>query len=225
MGRDSVAKERNEDAQLTQEWVKKLLGLFHGGLRNVKAGDIAQYLGVSKPTLYKYYSSKDEIVSAVVGYTIDTIEEKNKNLGKTHLSFKQRYLDFMLNSLEISLLVSNELLDDLKTYYPKDFERILNMVKDCDNQFYDFYKEGIEKGIVRNIHPSVITLSNHRVLTEILQPNFLMQNELTFQDAFNSFVQLQLYGIFTDGNEESVEIQKTLKAKLKEIIESHNKGN
>jgi AcrR family transcriptional regulator len=46
------------------------------GTRNVSMDDIARELGMSKKTIYQYYSEKDELVNAVLDFTLDKMKRE-----------------------------------------------------------------------------------------------------------------------------------------------------
>lgn len=46
------------------------------GTRNVSMDDIARELGMSKKTIYQYYSDKDELVNAVLDFTLDKMKRE-----------------------------------------------------------------------------------------------------------------------------------------------------
>lgn len=46
------------------------------GTRNVSMNDIARELGMSKKTIYQYYSDKDELVNAVLDFTLDKMKRE-----------------------------------------------------------------------------------------------------------------------------------------------------
>jgi hypothetical protein len=94
------------------------------GIRSVSMDDIANSLGMSKKTLYQYFSEKDELVDAVVeghiGKTqVDCIQCRKEAQDAIHEIFitMERIMDAFSN-------MNPMLLYDLEKFHHKSFQRV-----------------------------------------------------------------------------------------------------
>jgi AcrR family transcriptional regulator len=119
------------------------------GIRSVSMDDIAAQLGMSKKTLYQYYTDKDELVNVV----FDNIMSQNREqcvqcVQKGENSIHEAFLSLdmlkeMLSSMNPSVLF------DMQKYHPSAFRKF----QEYRNQFlYKIIKENVEKGIREEIY-------------------------------------------------------------------------
>jgi AcrR family transcriptional regulator len=119
------------------------------GFKSITMDDIAQELGISKKTIYKYYKNKVELVDEAITYmhenmhqAIMCICEKGYNAIEENFEIKKMFKDMFKNSDDSPMY-------QLEKYYPKTFKKIISnefsMFKDCIAQ-------NIEKGISEGLY-------------------------------------------------------------------------
>ena len=88
------------------------------GIKSVNMDDISRQLGISKKTLYKYVSDKNDLVKKVVQTLMDMedeaileIQSKNLNAIEENLEI-MKYIVGMLNNLHPSVMF------DMEKYHP-----------------------------------------------------------------------------------------------------------
>ena len=63
------------------------------------------------------------------------------------------------------------------------------------NQFSDhalqaaerFYQQGIDNGILRNINPKVLALTDKMFIQAVSNPKFLQEHDISIQEAFDTY--------------------------------------
>jgi len=173
---------------------------FRYGVRRVTMDDVAKALGMSKKTLYQYFSDKDELVA----------EATRAHLERERIEFDEIFCNSE-NSIKCLFSISQcmrkslgeinpTVLFDLKRFYPKSWEYW--------TEFKDQYifksiiknlKEGIEEGyFMPEVNAEI--LANLRVM----EIQLLFDRESFPSEKFDFMeVQMQLfdhfvYGIVTD---------------------------
>ncbi|MER3470300.1 MAG: TetR/AcrR family transcriptional regulator [Chitinophagaceae bacterium] len=119
------------------------------GIRSVSMDDIAAQLGVSKKTLYQYYTDKDELVNAVFAVIMEenkvkcqACQAKGENaIHEVFLSFDM--LQEMLSNMNPSVLF------DMQKYHPTAFKKF----QDYRNNFlYKIIRDNLERGIEEELY-------------------------------------------------------------------------
>jgi AcrR family transcriptional regulator len=119
------------------------------GIRSVSMDDIAAQLGMSKKTLYQYYTDKDELVNAVFSGMMDENKIKCKQcqsggdnaIHEIFLSFDM--VQDMLSNMNPSVLF------DMQKYHPSAFKKF----EDYRNNFlYKIIRGNLEKGISEELY-------------------------------------------------------------------------
>jgi AcrR family transcriptional regulator len=73
--------------------------LYERGYANLNMDELAEEVGISKPTLYQYFNSKDELVSQVIVRMFEKMEEQLSELsGKSPFDQLEHFLRLMLKS-------------------------------------------------------------------------------------------------------------------------------
>ena len=113
------------------------------GIRSVSMDEVANHLGMSKKTIYQFYTDKDALVEDVMN-----IEITGKQVECKHHRQKSEnaiHEIFMATDMLLELLthMNPALIFDLEKYHPKAFKRY----NEYKNSFlYTLIKENIEWG-------------------------------------------------------------------------------
>ncbi|MEP7257961.1 MAG: TetR/AcrR family transcriptional regulator [Flavitalea sp.] len=125
------------------------------GVKSITMDEIASQLGVSKKTIYLYFSDKDELVDVVTANLIDYAQqscEKHKqgSLNAIHEIFQA--MDF-INEMFTDL--NPVMLHDLDRFHPKAFRIFL----DHKNKYlFQLIKANLERGISEELYRPEINI-------------------------------------------------------------------
>lgn len=120
------------------------------GFKSVTMDDIANELGISKKTIYKYFKNKAELVDETVVFMHETMHKealKVYNLGynaiKENFEVNKVFKGFMQN-------LDDSPLYQLQKYYPETYHKIMSdeycLFKDC---LFGNIQKGINEGLYR----------------------------------------------------------------------------
>jgi AcrR family transcriptional regulator len=170
---------------------------FRLGCSRVSIDELVSDLHTSKSAVYKYFSSKEELINAVI---IHMNEDINTNIGlivnDKSLSFQKKLEDIMFFTTKVLQKVSKDFLDDLKINYSKIWKQYLEMRKERLNKLYlKFFKEGIKQGYIRKDVPVGFILIVYTKLTEIVvDPAIRETIDVNIKDAYETITRLFLEG-------------------------------
>lgn len=133
------------------------------GIRSITMDEIAGQLGISKKTIYQFFTDKDEIVEAVTDHIITQNEEECK-LFKSNSENAIHEIFIAVGETEEMLKAMNPLIMyDLEKYHPKSFKKF----KNYKYQFmFTVIKENLERGIREDFYREEIDvdiISKHRI--------------------------------------------------------------
>ncbi len=141
------------------------------GIRSVSMDDIAAQLGMSKKTLYQYYTDKDELVTAVFSVVMDHNRvECSANKEKADNAVHEVFMAFdmvqeMFSNMNISVLY------DMEKYHPACFKKYL----EYKNGFmYQMIRSNIERGIKEEVYRAEIdvdVMTRYRIYSIMLSFN------------------------------------------------------
>ena len=187
---------------------------FRYGVRRVTMDDVAKALGMSKKTLYQYYSDKDELVAEATQAHLDRERiEFDKIFRNSENSIKSLFLISKCMRKSLSE-INPSVLFDLKRFYPKSWEYWTEFK---DQYIFKSIVENIKKGIEEEYFRSEVNaeiLANLRVM----EIQILFDRESFPSEKFNFMeVQMQLFNHFVYG----ITTEKGRKL-YKEYLENEN---
>ena len=187
---------------------------FRYGVRRVTMDDVAKALGMSKKTLYQYYSDKDELVAEATRAHLERERiEFDKIFRNSENSIKSLFLISQCMRKSLSE-INPSVLFDLKRFYPKSWEYWTEFK---DQYIFKSIVENIKKGIEEEyFRPEVNAeiLANLRVM----EIQILFDRESFPSEKFNFMeVQMQLFNHFVYG----ITTEKGRKL-YKEYLENEN---
>ena len=157
---------------------------------------VAQQLNISKATLYKHFSSREEIIETALIVKLNDIGSFKVML----FDESQPYIDRYFNSIHLFFAeisgISTEFLLDLKNLYPDIWKRVEFFREYAASMLKAFYQRGIEGGVFNDIDPAILVLNDKMFFDAISDPEFLVQNGLGLQKAFRDYFTLRTHGLF-----------------------------
>ena len=197
MGRKPVVKARIDNPLQKEEWARVLLPIYiKNGLKKLSMDDVAKHLSISKATLYKHFSSREEIIETALIVKLNDIGSFKEKL----FDESQPYIDRYFNSIHLFFAeisgISTEFLLDLKNLYPDIWKRVAFFREYAATMLKAFYQKGIEGGVFNDIDPAILVLNDKMFFDAISDPEFLIQNGLSLQKAFRDYFTLRTQGLF-----------------------------
>ncbi len=211
---DMMSKKKEIEARILDVAYKLFV---KQGYKNTTMDDIAQELGMSKKTLYKYFPGKLELLAAAFELL------KNRLTLKVETLLENKYIPFTAKLKSFLTVVANdlapinpELLEDLREHAPEIWGELQDYVRDSAYlRFQKLIEEGIEKGYVASgMNKTLIVLVYASAIQNLIDPKFLAQfpremhenMNLKTSELFDQAIQIIYQGILTD--EARVEFQK-----------------
>lgn len=185
------------------------------GIRSVSMDDIAAQLGISKKTVYQYYTDKDELVDAVFTQVMEgnkaqclvcNAEGKNA-IHEVFLSFDM--VEEMLANMHPSVLF------DMQKYHAKTFKKF----EDHKNHFlFKMIRENLQKGIEEGLYREdldVDILSRYRLHSIMLSfdSNVFPSNKTQLLYIEQQLLEHFLYGLATVKGQKLIEKYKNQRTK------------
>ena len=169
------------------------------GIRSVSMDDIALQLGMSKKTLYQYFSDKDELVDAVLG---DEVNQGQQDCMKCFTGSKDAVEEIFLTMEHIVEQFRNMnpmVLYDLQKFHFTSFQKFLKY----KNEFlFDMIRKNMERGIKEELFRpeiNVDVLSKFRLESMMMAFNMdiFPPRKYSLADVTREIIEHYLYGLAT----------------------------
>jgi AcrR family transcriptional regulator len=183
------------------------------GFKSVTMDEIANSLGVSKKTIYKYFKNKTDLVDAVTDYMFDTIctsidEVCERKLNPIdELFFIKRVVLEHLNDEKSSPLYQ------LQKYYPKTYASLKQkQFHVMQETIQDNLERGIVSGLFREtIDKDFISRMYFNGMVGIKDQELFPLKKYSMNTLMNYYLEYHLRGISTEKGIKQLENQLTQK--------------
>ena len=184
-----------------QKIIEGAAGVFMKyGIKSVNMDDIARNLGISKKTLYKYVSDKNDLLmkalashSSAEKCAMDAICDKDLNAIDEMLEISN-YVSTLLKQIHPSIHF------DLEKYHP---EVMKNMMEAHEMMIYSCMRNNMEKGIKEgyyredlNVH--VISKIYIEKMDATFNSEIFPPNEIPFSEVYMEYFRYHIRGIASE---------------------------
>ncbi|OMF17577.1 TetR family transcriptional regulator [Paenibacillus amylolyticus] len=184
-------KQHNMRITLTSRlltYVKK------NGFQSLKMDEIAKIMDISRATLYKYFSTKEDIITFIVSICVEYIHEIIEDSDADQV-IVQRFQQTFEQTILLKEFFTDIFLRDLESSYPENYERLKESMKQREDQELAFYDEGIKEGFFNKIDGRLIVMQDE-ILRNILDVKYLMENHLTVYQVLFDYYNLKKIQLF-----------------------------
>ncbi|SIR87926.1 transcriptional regulator, TetR family [Peribacillus simplex] len=160
--------------------------------------NLAKQLGISKKTLYKYFSSKVEMLDAVIDYTFEDMDKKAiAIIENDQLSLIEKIKGVITVLPDHYEFIDQNILDQIKRYYPEQWIKMDTLLKSDWELLRNLIEQGIREGVIINRNVSLIMKVIIESINSTLNQKFYLENRITVPEALSEIVDILLYGIST----------------------------
>ena len=177
------------------------------GIRSITMDEIAAQLGISKKTIYQFFTDKDDMVFAVIEQEIrkneaECLQYRYDSRDAVHEIF------LAVEDLEEMLRYTNPMmLYDLEKYHPRAFQKI----RDYKYQFLyeailENLRKGIEEGIYRpDIQRDIVAKNRIESAFLVFNPDLFPHSRYSMSEVNFELAILFLHSVTTEKGRKLIE--------------------
>lgn len=187
------------------------------GIRSVSMDDLAAQLGMSKKTLYQYYTDKDELVDAVFAAMMTENQTQCKlDRQRAENPLHEVFLAFDMVQ-EMFANMNPSVLFEMQKYHPATFRKF----QEYKNGFlYQMIRTNIENGINEELYRADIdvdVLTRYRIHSIMLafDPEVFPANRTRLVHIEQQLLENFLYGLATSKGQKLIQKYKNQHTKNK----------
>ena len=174
---------------------------FRSGFLKSTMDELSSGLGISKKTLYEHFSSKEELLWAVVNsHLSETGDKIDTILFKTDIDFLTKLKDLMVTLGTQISKVGRPFFQDVRKNAPDIWKKIDAFRHEkIISKFGQIFDEGVKKGIFRDdINPQLLLMIYTNTIENTLNPETLDQIPFMASEVFESVIKIIFEGALTD---------------------------
>lgn len=171
--------------------------------------DLARELKISKKTIYKYFSSKESLINAIIQNLMNFVKTNINRIVSGKENSVLKLLNLSNFFLDLSFRINNRWISDLKTHNPNAWKRIEHFRKETIIfAFNNIIDQGKKENLIvdkPNIIIVTIILSS---VQGIINPEFLANNNFSMKEAFIQTFDILISGILTKKGKKLFKLSK-----------------
>lgn len=171
--------------------------VLKSGFKRFTIEDICNDLKISKKTIYKYFDSKDEMISAIVDKHIETDRANTLKALEEEDSLYDKLNSAILCYYDYNIPL--KLVDELKKFFPQQWSKVEGLFQFKQELFRRLIRVGIEQGSISSeVNVDVLMLMIQKTVPAIFDYEFLVSHEIsraTANHMLEEFCKLIFNGI------------------------------
>ena len=169
------------------------------GIRSITMDEIAAQLGISKKTIYQFFTDKDEMVEGVVDNHIRENEVKCDGFRNSTVDAIHEIFVAVDETEEMLKAMNPQIMYDLEKHHPKSHKKF----RDHIHRFmYQVVRENLQRGITEgyyrpDFNPDIV--AKHRLESAFMcfDQDVFPHNRYKISEVCRELAMLYLYGIAT----------------------------
>ncbi|NDI37101.1 TetR/AcrR family transcriptional regulator [Chengkuizengella sediminis] len=201
--------------QMRKTYVGKLMNVIRiKGFNSLKIQDMAEYMQISKASLYNYFSSKEEIIQELTRTYIAYYEEVDQTILNNELTYIDRFQKLYEQEVLTFIYISELFLEELKVGFSELYEGIMSARQQRKMNIRQFYEMGMKEGIFHTLNPSIYTVQDEVMLRKLLDPAFLLEEGLTIKQVLFDYYQAKKVQVFKADELKRINDKSTILEKI-----------
>lgn len=165
------------------------------GYRSVTLDDIANSLGMSKKTIYQYFSGKEEIADEVLREHFKMVERRIERIREGGHDPVTRLHHIITTVKEMRKKVNPQFFEDIQKFAPELWEKLEKQRDERTVLMEVLIREGQESGLIKDINPRLVVMMYSNIVHNMLRPDQLIQHGFSVEEVFDTLVEVFLNGI------------------------------
>lgn len=158
--------------------------------------DLAHRLGISKRTLYEHFSSKAEILDALIVETFADVDAKTEQiLQNDQLSLIEKIKGVITALPTHYEFYDTVILDQIKRFFPEQYAKVANIYNDDWEELHGLIEQGIRDGVIINKNATLIVKMIMEAVRSVQDQRFYMQNNISVSEAISQITDIILFGL------------------------------
>jgi len=190
---EGVMEDRTKIVELTED------KFFREGFYKTTMDEVASELKMSKKTIYKFFPSKDDLVTAIARHFMEGLKSKIVPALNSEKNAIEKLAELNHILAKVSTKISTKRMDEIKQHLPKLWDEIdafrtkmmfLNITKVVD--------QGKAEGLFIDYPTPIIMNTLVSSVRAIVNPEFILNNNFSISEAALNVFKVVIGGIVTD---------------------------
>jgi AcrR family transcriptional regulator len=189
--------ESGEEARIIEAAADRFM---EAGLYKVTMDEIASDLRMSKKTMYKFFSSKEDLLKAIVQVLMKRVESEVQTIITSDEPFEEKLTSILMFVGKTVRMFSRPFMVDLQRFAPKLWKEIETFRRErVFNNIQQMFRQAKKEGVFReDLDSDLFYLVFITTIQGIMNPQVLSQQSFSAEEAFRGLFRILYEGAMTD---------------------------
>ena len=179
------------------------------GFYKTSMDELAKDLQISKKTIYKYYSSKENLVEEIVNTNICYDDSKMNEILDSNDNVVLKLLRITNTNLSRYSKISEKWIKDVQTQTPHIYGQICQFrAKKIETTMIKLINQGVKEELMENHNPQIVIEIMTNIMSSVSKSDFLIKNNISLHDALKSVFEFIFNGLLTAKGKEIFQKEK-----------------
>lgn len=181
------------------------------GFYKTTMDEIARDLQMSKKTIYKHFTSKEELLQEVCNVRIQMMQEFMTEVVDSDCDTVTKFLKIINKQKSLAMNCSNAWFKDLEIHAPllrKKFDEV--RIENVTKLMVKLIEQGIKEKVIENIPADIIITALNGAMEAVTHAQFILNSKYSFHEAMRITAELFLNGFLTPVGKEKYSNTKKL---------------
>jgi len=203
MGAEEESKERILEFSRTK--------FFQEGFARITIEELSADIGISKKTFYKFFESKEDLLSAIITRTMTEIGGRVAAVIESEKPFVEKLNDVMAVLGTLVSRIGRPFQVDLQRAFPAQWKRVVDFRRvTLTTNFERLIGQGVHEGcVLSDVNNRLFMLAYLSSIEGICRPDVLAGESFSMQEAIRGIMSLFFFGILSpDASEQLRTLQQ-----------------
>lgn len=174
--------------------------IFDRGFSKVTVDEIAEDLGMSKKTIYKFFPSKEDIMLGIVRMTMRHLEKQVVAIVESDKPFEEKFTSFLALLAKMTRKMSKPLQKDIQKHLPAVDREIEEFRREkIFGRLTPMFRQAKAEGFLReDLNDDIFMMVFINAVQSIMTPSVLADHSFSAQEAFKQIFRILFEGGLTD---------------------------
>lgn len=179
--------------------------LFHEKGLHFTMDDVAAQLHRAKKTIYRFYPSKEDLLSGLLTYGFEQIQHTKEEILKSDLPLEEKLAKVLVAFPDVYQKLDFSKLNELGEKYPKIAQDLRRHLEDGWEPIIALMEEGVAEGKIRPVNLKVFRLIATADLEYFVSSNELERAGVKYHEALDSMVDIFMKGLMVHDAESNAQ--------------------
>ncbi|MBE0570280.1 MAG: TetR/AcrR family transcriptional regulator [Ignavibacteriaceae bacterium] len=186
-------EDQNKIIELTEE------KFFRDGFYKTTMDEIASELKMSKKTIYKFFPSKDDLITAIAKHFMEGVKSKVLPALNSDKNAIEKLAELNHILAKVSTKVSSKRMDEIRQHFPGLWNEIDSFrTKMMFGNITKVIDQGKAEGLFIDYPTPIIMNTLVSSVRSIVNPDFILNNNFSIAEAALYTFKVVIGGIVTD---------------------------